>query len=267
MENEQFEIWMIEYLSDALDENNRKQFDRFLQDNPERQKQFDRLSQVWGRIDIESTPEPSEKMDEQFFDMLRGEMDKEKKVGNVSANWFPRLLENLWKPQMAYGILLLGIGLMAGYLLNSGQAIDQVPTTITSNPEIEEVREQLVLTLLEQPSANKRLKAVSEATKLNSATKRVIAALFTTLNNDSNINVRLAAVESLAKYVENPEVRMGLIQSIGKQDSPLVQLALADLMVALQEKSSIEPMKQLLEQPNLDTTVKQKLEESINHII
>jgi len=51
------------------------------------------------------------------------------------------------------------------------------------------------------------------------------------------------------------------------QDSPLVQIALADLMVALQEKASVESMKQLLEQPNIDRTVKQKLQESINHII
>jgi len=71
----------------------------------------------------------------------------------------------------------------------------------------------------------------------------------------------------MAKYAETPEVRMELVKSIGLQDSPLVQIALADLMVALQEKTSIESMKELLEKPDIDTTVKQKLEESINHII
>jgi len=59
---------------------------------------------------------------------------------------------------------------------------------------------------------------------LNVANQRVIKALFTTLNSDPNINVRLVAIESLAKYAETPEVRMELVKSIELQDAPLVQI-------------------------------------------
>jgi hypothetical protein len=87
------------------------------------------------------------------------------------------------------------------------------------------------------------------------------------LNTDTNVNVRLAAVTSLSKYVENPKVREGLVMSITKQESPLVQIALADLMVTLKEKKSINSMETLLQQPDINIHVKQKLEESIKQII
>ena len=195
---------------------------------------------------------------------LNNEVEKNTKK---EGNWLNDLLKPLFRPQFAYGILLLGVGLTIGYFMslkNEGQVIEN---TIVSNQETEEVREKLVLTLLEQPSANKRLQGVNEVAKMDAATESVTNALFATLNNDSNVNVRLAAVESLSKYVNNPSVRMGLIKSIAEQDSPIVQIALADLMVALQEKESIKSMEQLLNKPDIDTTVSKKLKESINQII
>ena len=98
----------------------------------------------------------------------------------------------------------------------------------------------MVLTLLDQPSANKRLQAVNEVNKLSSVTKTITKALFSTLNNDTNVNVRLSAIEALANYTEIPEVREGLIASIMNQKSPMVQIALADLMVKLQEKKAVK---------------------------
>ena len=121
--------------------------------------------------------------------------------------------------------------------------------------------------MLEQPSANKRLQGVNEANKIEKVDEKVIKALLQTLNSDPNVNVRLAAIESLTNYVENPMVREGLVQSIVKQDSPIVQVTLANLMVALQEKKSVEPFKKLMRSKQLDTLVKKKLERSIRQII
>ena len=124
-----------------------------------------------------------------------------------------------------------------------------------------------MLTLLEQPSANQRLQGINEVNKIGKIDETVITALLKTLNNDANVNVRLAAIESLTKYLEEPMVREGLVQSIVKQDSPIIQVTLANLMVALQEKESIEPFKTLMRTKELDKSVKQKLETSINSII
>ena len=267
MEKEQFQIRVVEYLSGTLEDSESVLFEQFLANHPEQMEEFQEIQLAWKQLDSLERPETSENMDAKFYDMLHNQMQLNEKDPKSFSSRFPTILEQLWRPQLAYGILLLGVGLGLGYFMNAENSIAAVRTEIVDNSETEEVREKLVLTLLEQPSANKRLQAVSEATKLNSATERVINALFKTLNNDPNINVRLAAIGSLERYVEKPEVRMGFIQSIGNQASPLVQIALADLMVKLQEKSSVDSMKQLLEQPDIDTTVKQKIEESINHII
>lgn len=267
MEQEKFEIWMMEYLSDSLDEDGRAAFEKFLQDNPKYQEQFEGLNQTWNQMDL-SAPETSEAMDVRFFDLLNAEIEKTEKSKSVSKSWVTTISELLWKPQMAYGILLLTIGLMGGYLLSLDKSQDAIPTTVVSKPnETEAIREQLVLTLLDQPSANKRLQGINEANKIAKVDETVIKALLQTLNQDPNVNVRLAAIESLTNYLDNPTVREGLVQSIVKQDSPIVQVTLANLMVALQEKKSIEPFKTLIRTKELDKSVKEKLETTIESII
>ncbi len=268
MEQEKFEIWSMEYLSDALDETEREEFERFLQENHEYQNQFKELSHTWTEIDGMSIPEPSEEMDNEFFNMLHSEIRKSEELKDGGKNWLTHITELLWRPQMAYGILLLCLGLMGGYFLSSEGSIDSIPKTVVNNPdETNEVREQLVLTLLEQPSANKRLQGINELNKIAKVDETVIKALLKTLNGDANVNVRLAAIESLTNYLDEPMVREGLVQSIVKQDSPIIQVTLANLMVALQEKESIEPFKTLMRTKELDEAVKDKLETTINSII
>lgn len=267
MEQEQFDIWMMEYLSDSLEEVERKKFEDFLDENPAYQEQFEKLNETWGHLDRMNVTEPTTKMDDRFFTMLQEEIGKTERTERKSFNWLSSLAEVLWRPQVAYGILLLVMGLGFGYFFKGGTTNTAVETQMVSNPETENVREQLVLTLLEQPSANKRLQGISEVNKIQKVDDKVIGALLQTLNNDANVNVRLAAIESLTNYLENPTVREGLVQSIVKQDSPIVQVTLANLMVALQEKKSIEPFKTLMRSKELDSSVKQKLETSIKSII
>lgn len=268
MDKEKVEIWMMEYLSDTLDEAKKKEFEAFIQDHPDYQVQFDELKKTWARLDDVAIPEPSEKMNERFFEMLHGEVEKSEKSKIVSKSWLTQVTEILWKPQMAYGILLLVLGLGFGYLLNSdGPSGEIIRTTVVENQETEAVREKLVLTLLEQPSANKRLQGINEANKIVKVDETVIKALLQTLNQDTNVNVRLAAIEALTNYLDNPTVREGLVLSIVKQDSPIVQITLANLMVALQDKESIEPFKTLMRTKGLNKSVKEKLVTTIESII
>jgi HEAT repeat protein len=95
----------------------------------------------------------------------------------------------------------------------------------------------------------------------------VIDALFNSLNNDPNVNVRLAAIEALKNHTAKPEVRAALILSISRQDSPMVQIALADLMQAMQEKEAVPQLKKLLQQEGTNEMVKEKIQESINVLI
>ena len=264
MKKEKFEVQAMDYMMGKMPLNERKAFEDFLDKNPEYNSQYRDLVDTWKMVDMLNAPEPSEKMDQAFFSMLSNETANTKKKTGLAV--FLEALATIFKPQLAYGLLLLGLGLGIGFYIIAPQD-DIIKNTIVVNEETESIRQKLVLTLLEQPSANQRLQGVSEANKIENVDEAVVKALLQTLNGDSNVNVRLAAIESLTNYVDNPIVRQGLVQSIPNQESPMVQVTLANLMVALQEKTSVEPFKQLLKQKELDTTVKKKIKNSIESII
>ncbi len=81
-----------------------------------------------------------------------------------------------------------------------------------------------------------------------------------------DVNVRLVTLEALAELAHDARVREGLVQSLTKQESPLVQVALADIMVKLQEKRSLKPLRQLLRQDGINDLVKSKIEQTIKEL-
>jgi hypothetical protein len=133
--------------------------------------------------------------------------------------------------------------------------------------EVTELKEMMMLSLLEKESATDRLKAVSLTHDMDQASKKVTKALIETLNNDSNINVRLAALDALKAYSNDSVVREALIRSIAKQDSPLVQVALAELMAGLQVKSSVKELQKIMENKNTPKDVKDRIKKSIDVLI
>jgi HEAT repeat protein len=132
--------------------------------------------------------------------------------------------------------------------------------------QVHEMREMMMLSLLQNPAASERLRAVSYTSEIRYVNPNIAAALLATLNNDPNVNVRLTTLEALTHFARDPVVREGLIQSILQQDSPLVQAALADAMLKLQEKRAIQPFKKLLQQKDLNSMVRVKIEETITRL-
>lgn len=207
-----------------------------------------------------SDASPSIKLDDLFYSALA----KEKKSLSKSTEVFSwnRFFE--WTPSGSFGLTTLVIGLFGGYLINQflpNKDVKELSATIS------EMKEMMMLSLLEKESATERLKAVSLTSNIEQASERVTDALIKVLNTDPNVNVRLATLEALMAYASNPEVRIELVKSIASQNSPLVQLALAELMVALHEKSSVNELKKIIEGKTTPIEVREKLKESIDVLI
>ena len=81
------------------------------------------------------------------------------------------------------------------------------------------------------------------------------------------MNVRLAALGALMPFVQRSDVREGLIRSIAQQDSPLVQLSLAEMMVAIAEKKSVGELQKLVDSDRTPKEVKNRIKESIQVLI
>lgn len=269
MDKETFEIAIIKYLSRELDPKEIKDFENELDNNSEYRERFRAIEDVWVKLASNPVPEPRKEMHHQFYGMLQNEIAKKGRGKNSFfqniQEWAIYLFMEKWRLQMAYSLILLSVAFLSGYYLRPYNQISLV--TEEQQIEIENLREQLVMVLLDESSTTKRLQAVNESAKMDRATQPIIEALFLTLNNDPNINVRLAAIESLESFTDNPEVRTGLVESITNQESPLVQIALADLMVDLQEKNAVQHIEQLLQKQTIDAAVKQRLQESIAEII
>lgn len=262
MEYTEFKKSIPDYISGNLSERKFHSFEQCLKENPEYQIEVDAMRSVWNSFggDI---PEPTIAMDVNFYNMLHSAKQKQQKKNFLFS--FPQVFFTGPIRQLVYTFTIMAIGFIAGSILNFEVSDDN--SEGSTNSEVEDVRSQLVLALLEQPSATKRLQAVNEVNKLGKITETIIKALFTTLNHDENVNVRLSAVEALSKYTEIPEVRKGLIASIILQDSPLVQIALADLMIVLQEKRAVDSFELLMEKEGIHDSARTKMEKTIKFLI
>ena len=262
MDYKEYKNTIIDYLSENLTEVKKHEFESFLKMNPQYREEFDQMKSFWS-IE-ESTPEPSTAMDVKFYTMLNSEENSKKNMSFLKR--LETFLFGSLTKQLAYTLVILVSGFFIGKQMTGTSRVSE-ETIKYAQKETENVRSQLVLALLEQSSANKRLQAVNEVNKMGSVTETIIKALFSTLNNDTNVNVRLSAVEALGNYTEIPIVREGLIASISLQKAPLVQIALADLMVVLQEKKAVKSFKKLIEKEGVNESAKEKMKESIQQII
>ncbi len=214
-------------------------------------------------------PEPDEpKMQADFQAMLAG-YQRAQHSSPSPLEWLRGWFEMAWisplAGRLAFGLVMLLLGWGAGYWFAPRTDGPAPAARVVSAGE--SGRQDMVLTLISHSSATDRLKAVGYTNELQQADERVIKALLFTLNHDENVNVRLVTVEALFRFAADPVVREGLVRSIPQQESPLVQIALADAMVALHEKQSVVPLRELLRRQGTDEYVKEKLESSIRVLL
>jgi hypothetical protein len=213
-------------------------------------------------LDQLPAPTPSLNLDDTFYQMLADEKRKQRPATSWTFTW-----AWLW-PRLGFTAAVLVVGMAAGYFLRTPPA-GPVPSDQLAalSHEVTTLRETMMLTLLQKESAAERLKAVSLTQDMDQASQKVTQALLQTLNTDSNVNVRLAALDALRNYAVQPTVREALIHSITLQDSPLVQVALAELMQSIQAKSSVKELQKLLDSDKTPGDVKKKIEETIQVLI
>jgi HEAT repeat protein len=260
---------LADYLSGQLPEPAHRELAAHLAGCSSCRTELEAVQRVWGTLGKATTPEPSPNLRPEFYAMLADFKSTLAPEPKYSPKGLWQWLWELQIPQpalrLAYSLALLLVGAVGGYWLNNQPKTapaDQQLAALTA--QVGEMRQVMLLALIDNPSATERLRAVSYTKELDGAADaKVINALLSTLNHDDNVNVRLATLEALAPLAANPTVRLGLVHALARQESPLVQSALADVMVQLQERRSVPQLRALLKQADLDGTVKSKIEESI----
>ena len=260
MEKEKIQELIMKYNEGQADPSEIKMIETLIEQGTIELSQLHELHVLDEQVMKMESPVPSTDLDDQFYRML----SSMKKKGS-GFSWKAFFSWQELAPKLAFASVAMVAGFMIGYLyVPSPQSNREVAQLVK---EVSDLKETMMLSLLEKESATDRLKAVSLTSEMTSASTKVTSALLQTLNSDDNINVRLAALDALKPYAREALVREELVRSIAKQDSPLVQVALADLMVALQEKSSVNELKKILENERTPKEVKKRIEEGIKIMI
>lgn len=266
----QVEELTADYLAGNLSEPAVGELRSHLADCPRCHESMQTAQEMWRRLGAlpEGQPSPALRLRVDAIieayrqGMERAEIDPAPRPG--LREW----LSGLWPRRPAFQFALVAAAFVAGSLVvplwnlkaSHGQAIVEL------RDEVAKLRQMVTLTLLEQPSANERLEGVSYSNQLESKDERVLNLLLQTLGSDPNVNVRVAAVGALRRYADSMAVRKGLLQSLAKEDSPLVQMELIDLMVGLREKDSIPVLEKILRKTDLNPTVRQQAERGLQQI-
>jgi hypothetical protein len=259
MEQNKIEELVEKYNAGLTDPSEILQLEVLIEEGKVELTQLRSLERLDNQLTAVEPPATSLALDDKFYAML----GKQKKKVESSSFSFSMPSWNWLAPRLAFSMVLVIAGFAGGYLFNSGNRTDVKILT----DEVASLKETMMLSLLEKESATDRLKAVNLTSDMDHVSVKVTDALFKTLNSDPSVNVRLAALEAIAPYSKIGKVREGLVRSIAQQDSPLIQVALADLMVQMQEKKSVTEFDKILKSDKTPADVKKKIKESINVLI
>jgi hypothetical protein len=260
---------LVDYLSSQLTATEQEELATHLAECRDCREELQAVQRVWQTLGRLPVPEPSPHVRADFYAML----DTFKMEAEPARSYSLKGLWQWWLAleipvpvlRLVYSLCLIGVGAIGGMWLSDARktetANQQQIAALAS--QVGNMRQLMLLALIENPSASERLRAVGYTKELNDPNTRVVTALLSTLSSDPNVNVRLAALDALAPLAQAPNVRLGLVHALSQQESPLVQTALADVMVQLQERRSVKPLRELLKQDNLDQSVKSKLEQTI----
>lgn len=117
------------------------------------------------------------------------------------------------------------------------------------NEELE-IRDSLVLALNQSETNSERLQNIYEIEdqyQNKEEDEKILNAFFNILKEDSDTNSKIAVIDALLKFPNNQKVRDNLIEALGKEKEPLVQLKLIKSVAILRENRAKSNLQDIIE--------------------
>jgi hypothetical protein len=228
--------------------------------------------ELWNKLALLPVEQPSPSLRTRFQAMLESYQEGRWENADLASErkkfaGLGELIGWMRTPSLsaAWACVLLVAAFLSGRYMDRG-ADANAQQLAALREELRSTRQLVALSLLQQQSASERLQGVSFTTRLPEPDPQVLDALLHTLRFDNSVDVRLAALDALSRYGRRPEVSRGLVESLEGQQSPLVQVALIDVLVELRDSSAVAPLKRLQQAPNLDPTVRKHADWGIQRL-
>lgn len=200
---------------------------------------------------------PSEKLRTTFLQQL--EEEKLAAEGIVTLNSKPVESNFQWATvfKVAASVALL----IGAFQLGKYQQQETSSVTIAAlENEGLEAKQTAMLSLMENQSASKRIKGVGYIDGFANPDEAIVQALADRMQNDENANVRMTAVEALDKFTNSDSVKEAFIAALKTEKDSGIQIAIIAILVRIQEKKAVAPMKRLLEREDTQPFVKEQIE-------
>jgi Putative zinc-finger/HEAT repeats len=236
---------------------------------PACREELEGLSAVWTKLGVLPQETPGGALRSRFYGMLEAykqglKKDRERtSFGQTLSHWARSFMPRSPAYQIALALFLMAAGLGSGYFLSVRSRSTARTEVANLRGEVDEMRRIVAVSLLKQASPSERLLGVSWTARIDQPGDEIIRTLLDTLNHDSNVNVRLAAVDALYLFYDHPEVKTGLVDSLAGQSSPLVQMSLINLLVEIRERRAVEALQRLILDEKLNPKVKERAEKGL----
>ncbi len=148
----------------------------------------------------------------------------------------------------AAACLLVGLGVGQLFEKTSGDDIGRL-AALEQNVSV--LNRTLILDRLDNDSAGKRLRGIIDAAYFAADDAEITRALLQRATEDRVHSVRAAAIDALGPQLGTPSIGRTIMESIQQAESPLVQLALVDLVLRNGNKLQISRLLELAEDGKL----------------
>ncbi len=267
MKCEDYRVLFPEYWEGGLEEEDRAALELHLASCAGCRAEADSLARVWHGLARVPQDHPSRDLRRRFYDKLEAyQFGLEESNAARRGFGVRESLKTWWsKPALQVGVSLamLAIGFFVGYHVDDRRENTQLSQL---RSEVGNMRQLVTLSLLQQQNATDRLRGVTWAYHVEESDTQVLAALLHTINHDPNINVRLAAVDAMRTFADSPVARRGLVQAIGKQDSPMVQIALIDMLTELKDSEAAAALEALAGDSQANPEVRERAQWAISRL-
>ena len=196
-----------------------------------------------------------------LFETFMFNLEKEKnKIKNRMFGVF-----NMSGLKIAASILIFIIGSLFGVLLTKSYLANTKVKDLEN--EIGKLKQVIAVTMFGQHTTSEKIKALNYSDETRHVNQKFVNALVYALQNDDNVNVRLAAAKALFRYKDIKEVNELLIKSLNEQSEPMVQIVLIKFLVDNKEKGAVESLKYLINDDETNIVVKQYAEKGLQILL
>jgi len=249
---------MIERLMDRLqgrlDREAARELDEHLAGCPGCRAEAEETERLWHGMGRLSEDVPTERMRARLWAALAAYEAEGGHRGRLLG-----ALERMWPRQPLWQLGFTAAALLIGLLVGSQFAPDSRNEIRQLRGELRSMGETISVSLLQHQSASERLRGVEWSARVG-PDERVVAALLDTVRHDPNVNVRLAAIEALAPQVERPTVGHELLAALAHQDSQIVRVSLAELLLRSNVEGADRAVRELLATDEVDEPAREYLQ-------